>query len=154
MYPMGAFQTKNGEYCLVQVSNDHQWRRFCDVLGAIELATDAAFATNPLRVKNRDALRPRIQHYLNSRTAQEWETLFIAAGVPASHVRQVKDVLAEEQVLARNMVRLTRLASGREIPTWGVPVKINEKLESSILSVPGLDQHRTEILQELDNSKE
>ena len=154
MYPMGAFQTQNGEYCLVQVSNEHQWHRFCDVLGAVDLATEAAFATNPLRVTNRDALRPRIQHYLNSRTAQEWEAVFIAAGVPASHVRQVKDVLAEEQVLARNMVRPTRLASGREILTWGVPVKINEKLESNILSVPGLDQHRTEILQELDNSKE
>ena len=33
-------------------------------------------------------------------------------------------------------------------------VKINEKLDSSILNVPSLDQHRTEILQELDNSKE
>jgi len=154
MYPMGAFQTQNGEYCLVQVSNEIQWRRFCDTLGARELVNDVSFATNPLRVKNRDALRPRIQDYLHSRTAQEWEALFTAAGVPVSHVRQVKDVLAEEQVLARNMVKPARLASGREILTWGVPIKVNEKLESRMLSVPSLDQHRAEILLELDQSAE
>ena len=34
IYPLGAFETGSGEYCLVQVSNDYQWRRFCDLLGA------------------------------------------------------------------------------------------------------------------------
>ena len=152
MYPMGAFQTQNGEYCLVQVSNEIQWRRFCDILGARELVNHASFSSNPLRVKNRDALRPRIQDYLLSRTAQDWEALFTAAGVPVSHVRQVNDVLAEEQVLSRNMVKPARLASGREVLTWGVPIKVNERLESSILGVPSLDQHRAEILLELIES--
>ena len=94
MYPMGAFLTRNGEYCLVQVSNEHQWRRFCDLLGAAELAADARFSNNPLRVKNRDALRPLIQAYLTSRTAQEWEKLFTEAGVPVAHVRGLSDVIA------------------------------------------------------------
>lgn len=151
MYPMGAFETRNGEYCLVQVSNEHQWRRFCDLLGAAELAGDSRFARNPLRVKNRDALRPLIQSYLRSRPAQEWEKLFTAAGVPASHVRGMSDVVADEQIVARNMVKPARLASGREIPTWGVPVKVDGKVESRTLGVPGVDQHRSEILAELEH---
>lgn len=150
MYPMGAFETRNGEYCLVQVSNEHQWRRFCDLLGAAELAGDSRFASNPLRVKNRDALRPLIQSYLRSRPAQEWEKLFTAAGVPASHVRGMSDVVADEQIAARNMVKPARLASGREIPTWGVPVKVDGKVESRTLGVPAVDQHRSEILAELE----
>jgi hypothetical protein len=52
------------------------------------------------------------------------------------------------------MVKPARLASGREILTWGVPIKVNEKLESRMLSVPSLDQHRAEILLELDQSAE
>ena len=150
IYPMGAFETANGEYCLVQVSNEHQWRRFCDLLGATELAGDARFAGNPLRVKNRDALRPLIQDYLRAKPAQEWEQLFIVAGVPVSHVRSMNEVAAEEQVIARNMVKPTRLPGGREISTWGVPVKVNEQVESLTLDVPGMDQHRDEILAELE----
>jgi len=149
MYPMGAFETRNGEYCLVQVSNDHQWRRFCSLLGATELAGDARFASNPLRVKNRDALRPLVQAYLKARTAREWERDCLAAGVPVSHVRGVNDVARDEQVIARRMVKPMRLASGREIPTWGVPVKMDGEFAAAALAVPGVDQHRGEILEEL-----
>ncbi len=150
IYPLGAFETRNGEYCLVQVSNDHQWRRFCEVLGAGELAADPRFADNPLRVRNRDALRPLLQARLQTRPAQEWERRFTEAAVPVSHVRRLGDVVAEAQVVARRMIIPTRLGSGREIPTWGVPVKVNGQVESRTLGVPSLDQHRNEILAELE----
>ena len=74
---------------------------------------------------------------------------FGEAGVPVSHVRGLADVIADEQVLARNMVKRTVLGSGKTIPTWGVPVKVNEDAESRLLHVPSLDQHREEILLEL-----
>lgn len=154
IYPLGIFETRDGEYLLVQVSNEHQWQRFCDLLGAAELVRDARFGSNPLRAKNRDALRPLIQNYLRARPALEWEQRLTAAGVPASCVRGMSDVATDEQVIARNMVKPTRLPSGREVPTWGVPVKVNEQLESLALSVPGVDQHRGEILAELERLAE
>jgi crotonobetainyl-CoA:carnitine CoA-transferase CaiB-like acyl-CoA transferase len=150
MYPMGAFMTSNGEYCLVQVSNEHQWRRFCDLLGAKELATDTRFANNPLRVKNRDALRPLIQQYLLSRPAQEWEKVFTEVGVPVAHVRGLSDVIADPQVIARKMVTPVRLGNGREIPTWGMPIKIGGDAPAHTLAVPKVDEHRKEILADLD----
>jgi crotonobetainyl-CoA:carnitine CoA-transferase CaiB-like acyl-CoA transferase len=153
IYPLGAFETADGEYCLVQVSNEHQWKRFCDLLNATELATDARFASNPLRVKNRDSLRPLVAGYLLRRPARDWERTFTAAGVPVSHVRNMKDVAGDEQISARRMIKSTRLPSGREIPTWGVPFKIDERLESPALDVPGLDQHRDEILAELGSQR-
>ena len=153
IYPLGTFLTGNGEYCLVQVSNQHQWRRFCAMLDANEWVDDARFATNPLRVTNRDALRPLIQTHLFKRPAQEWEDLFTAAGIPASHVRGLDSVVTNQQVLARNMIKPVILGSGREIATWGVPVKVNEELESMTLSVPRIDEHREQILAELNQRK-
>src|SRR3990172_7473878 len=70
IYPLGAFETGNGEYCLVQVSNEHQWKRFCDLLGASELAGDPRFASNPPPVPNPQALCPLIQDYPPSCPAQ------------------------------------------------------------------------------------
>jgi CoA:oxalate CoA-transferase len=149
IYPVGAFQTADGGYCLLQVSNEHQWRRFCEILGAPELAADARFDGNPARVRNRDALRALIQQYLLQRPAREWEEVFIATGVPASEVRGLQAVAADDQMRARAMVKPALSPSGRRFPTWGVPVKIDEQTESSLLAVPGVDQHRDEILAEL-----
>ncbi len=150
IYPLGAFETADGEYGLVQVSNEHQWQRFCDVLGAPELLADPRFATNPLRVKNRDALRPLLETRLRARPAREWERLCMPAGVPISHVRALDDVAQDSQVRARNMIKTTRLPSGRDVPTWGVPIKANGEVESRALRVPALDEHRQEILAELE----
>ena len=153
IYPLGTFLTSDGQYCLVQVSNQHQWRRFCAMLDVDQWADDARFATNPLRVKHRDDLRPLIQAHLYKRSAQEWEKLFTAAGIPASHVRDLEHVVRDPQVVARHMIKPVILGSGREIGTWGVPVKVNEELESPTLSVPRIDQHREQILAELNQRK-
>jgi crotonobetainyl-CoA:carnitine CoA-transferase CaiB-like acyl-CoA transferase len=150
IYPMGAFETANGDYCMVQVSNEYQWERLCQVLGAPELAADSRFAGNPARVKNRDQLRPLLQERLRAKPAREWEKLFIPAGVPVSHVRGLHDVIADEQVISRKMIKPAVLASGREIPTWGVPVKMNEQAGSRTLRIPAVDQDRGEILAELE----
>ncbi len=149
MYPMGAFVCRDGEDCLVQVCNEFQWQRFCDVLGADQLADDPRFASNPDRVANRDDLRPLLQDYLATRDAKEWQSLCLDAGVPLSHVRPMRDVISDEQVVARDMIQTARLAGGREVPTWGVPIKIQGSGTKGLLSVPGLDEHREEILQEL-----
>jgi len=149
IYPLGAFLTSDNEYCLVQVSNEHQWRRFCALLEVPELERDARFATNPLRVANREALRPVIAEHIARRPVSVWERILTEAGIPAGHVRGLDAVIADEQVQARNMIKPTILASGREIPTWGVPIKVNEDLQSLVLSVPAFDQHRAQILDEL-----
>jgi CoA:oxalate CoA-transferase len=153
MYPMGAFATADDEYCLVQVSNEIQWKKFCGVLDVDELSAEARFATNPDRVKNRDALRPALQARLLTKPAKEWEEALIAAGVPASHVRGMPDVIADKQIAARGMVKPARLSGGTEVPTWGVPFRIDEAKPSKVMEVPGVDEHRAAILSELGRNE-
>jgi CoA:oxalate CoA-transferase len=149
MYPMGVFMTQDGSHFLLQVSNETQWMKFCNVLKAQELIDDLRFKTNPDRVKNRDDLRPLIQSYLITKTAGEWESIFTNAGVPASQVRSVQEVITNDQVNARDMVKNVTLPNGKEIKTWGMPLKIDEQSATDIYSVPDLNQHRSEIIAEL-----
>ena len=150
MYPMGAFLTKDSNHCLVQVSNQIQWVKFCEVLNAPELGDDSRFKTNPDRVKNRDELRPLIQNYLKLKSSAEWEVVFTNAGVPASQVRTVEEVINNNQVIARDMIKNVRLPNGKDIKTWGLPIKINEQSATDIYAIPNLDQHRNEIIAELE----
>ena len=149
MYPMGVFITQDGSYFLLQVSNETQWIKFCNVLKAQELVDDIRFKTNPDRVKNRDDLRPLIQNYLITKTASEWESILTTAGVPASQVRSVQDVISNDQVNARDMVKNVTLPNGKEIKTWGMPIKIDEQSATDIYSIPDFNQHRSEIIEEL-----
>ena len=152
IYPLGAFETQDGEHCLLQVSNDMQWARLCALLATPQWLSDPRFATNPQRVKHRDDLRPLLQAEMHRKTAYEWDELLRAAGVPASHVKSMGDVAQDPQVRARQMVKTTTLPSGREIPTLGVPVKADENMASRHLSVPGKDQHRSQILAQLSQT--
>ena len=154
MYPVATFLAADDEYCLVQVSNEIQWKKFCEVLGASELLADERFASNPDRVRNRDALRPLIQKHFRTRSAHEWDKAFIEAGVPVSHVRKTPDVTKDEQIRARGMIKPVRMPSGTEIPTWGLPLKVNGAVAGATLGVPGFNQHREEILQEIGLSSE
>jgi crotonobetainyl-CoA:carnitine CoA-transferase CaiB-like acyl-CoA transferase len=149
MYPMGVFMTQDGSHFLLQVSNETQWIKFCNVLKVQELIDDVRFKTNPDRVKNRDDLRPLIQNYLITKTAHEWESIFTAAGVPASQVRSVKEVISNDQVIERDMIKNVNLPNGKTIKTWGVPIKINEQSATDIYAVPDLNQHHKEIIAEL-----
>jgi len=149
MYPVATFLASDNEHCLTQVSNEIQWRKFCNVLGAEELIADERFATNPVRVQNRDTLRPLIEKYFKTRPAHEWEKAFVEAGVPVSHVRKATDVPDDAQIRAREMVRPVRMPSGNEVPSWGMPLKVNGAVSQKILGVPGFNQHREEILIEI-----
>jgi len=52
--PYGVFKSRDGADILISIQNDREWRVLAEkVLGNAALGTDAKFATNPARVKNR-----------------------------------------------------------------------------------------------------
>jgi crotonobetainyl-CoA:carnitine CoA-transferase CaiB-like acyl-CoA transferase len=55
--PYGSvFDTRDGQQIILAVGNDKQFGKLCAVLDRPDLPADARFATNPERVKHRDAL--------------------------------------------------------------------------------------------------
>jgi crotonobetainyl-CoA:carnitine CoA-transferase CaiB-like acyl-CoA transferase len=99
--PYQVFPTRDGELMIV-AGNDKLFRGLCAVL---ELPEEPRFATNPDRVVHRAELAALIE----ART-REWPTAelldaLVAAGIPASPVRDVGEAADHEQTRALGMLQ-------------------------------------------------
>ena len=108
------------------VASDKLWKSFCEAIGRPELGNHADYSTNPLRVKNRGVLEPMLESMFRSRPAAHWVELLAKQGVPATVVRNLKEVLDDEQTAARNMTPIVQHAVAGAIRVIGVPVQLSE----------------------------
>ena len=120
------------------------------MLGREDLTHDARFATNPLRVEHVEELAAEMETALLRRPAKEWLALLEAEGVPSAPLNNVAEVLADPQVIARNMIVT---AMDPEIGPWrmqGNPIKLSAHDDPPTREpAPDLDADRAAILKEL-----
>jgi crotonobetainyl-CoA:carnitine CoA-transferase CaiB-like acyl-CoA transferase len=145
--PYETFAASDGDF-VVAVGNDEQWRRFCRIIDASDLAGDERFATNRARVMNYDALRPLLSERLRARTRNAWVEMLKAAGVPCGSVREVSEVLVDQQLDARGMVETVDHVSAGAIRVLGVPIKLSDTPGAVRSAPPALGQHTETILRE------
>lgn len=86
--PYELLRCREGELVLA-VGNDRQFAELCEVLGEPDLAADERFATNPLRVENREELRSLLEAGLAKKPATKWVDLLRARRVPAGVVNDI-----------------------------------------------------------------
>ena len=101
--PYDAFACSDG-HLLVAVGNDSQFVRFCDVIGAPELARDPAYATNLRRIENRDALTPKLAARIRTMSKGDLLAAMRAAKVPGGPIHDVAEALGSDQAQARGTV--------------------------------------------------
>ena len=143
--PYETFAASDGDLVLA-VGNDEQWRRFCRAADLGELASDARFATNRLRVEHYGALRPVIAGRLRTRTRQAWLETLRAAGVPCGAVRDVGETLDDPQLADRGMVAPVDHATVGRVNVLGVPIKLSATPGGVRTAPPTLGQHTEAIL--------
>jgi formyl-CoA transferase/CoA:oxalate CoA-transferase len=108
------------------VASDKLWRSFCEAIGRKDLAHHSDYNTNPLRVKNRGVLEPILEAMFLTRPAAQWVELFHHHGVPSTVVRNLKEVVEDEQTAARNMTPIVQHPVAGPIRVVGVPVQLSE----------------------------
>jgi crotonobetainyl-CoA:carnitine CoA-transferase CaiB-like acyl-CoA transferase len=143
--PYETFQAADGEVVLA-AGNDELWRKFCRVAGLDAYAADPRFATNRERVRNYGALRPLVADAFSKRTRSEWLAVLNDAGIPAGPVRNLQEVLTDEQLLAREMVHVLQHSSAGPVQVLGVPVKLSTTPGAVRRPPPALGEHTDEIL--------
>ncbi|RLQ23344.1 CoA transferase [Seongchinamella sediminis] len=138
--PYQSFVARDG-HLIVAVGNDGQFRRYCEVIGAPELAADTRFVSNRERVKNRDALVPLLQAKMLERDKDEWIALLEAAGVPAGPINSVAEVFAEPQIQARKMQVTVPHPLNPGLQLVGNPIKLSRTPVEYRSAPPLLGEH-------------
>jgi CoA:oxalate CoA-transferase len=147
--PFAAFATKDS-HIAIAAGNDDIWARVCRVLGREELIADKRFRTNPWRVTHVDAMTGEMEKSLAAKTSKEWLELLESAGVPCGPLNNVADVMADPQVLARNMIVESLDPDMGPIRMQGNPIKLSAHEDAPTRGpAPELDGDREAILREL-----
>ncbi|HEX3944191.1 MAG TPA: CoA transferase, partial [Rhizomicrobium sp.] len=147
--PFAAFKTKD-EYIVIAAGNDALFARVAKVLGHEAWPSDPCFSTNPSRIEHLDALHAAMESALAARTSKEWLALLEAEGVPCAPINDIAAVMADAQVLARNMIVTAADPDLGPVRMQGNPIKLSAYADPSTRdAAPDLDADRTAILNEL-----
>jgi len=145
--PYQVFSTADAPMILA-VGNDAQFRRFCEVAGIDEVASDERYATNPMRIRNRVALCELVGNALSTRPRATWLQELEAVGVPCGPVNNLEDVFADPHVKARGAeLRMPcEWAAGGEIGLLANPLRMSATPPSYRRPPPRLNEHAAEVL--------
>lgn len=151
--PYQAFPTADG-WIVLGASNQANWLRLVEVLGAPELAADPRFRENADRMRHLAELEAELTRHFRTRTTADWLHRLEQAGVPAGPVHDIRQMLEDPQTLARQMrVKVPHSRLG-EVDTLGLPVKLSRTPGGPVRGAPLYGEHSREVLTELGYSAE
>ena len=117
--PYGAYTTRDGKDVVISIQNEREWQQFCAVfLEQAGTASDARFASNTERVRNRAALDATIGAVFASLSTDAALARLAAANTAYAQVRSVAD-MAEHPALRTWPMRV----GDRDIELIAPPVR-------------------------------
>jgi itaconate CoA-transferase len=148
IYPYGPFPTGDGKTVMLGLQNEREWAEFCaKVLRQPQLATDARFASNALRVAARKELHALIVGVFAELSAEQLVARLDEAQIANAQVNSLNDVWAHPQLKARG--RWTEVDTPAGPVHALLPPGMPEQFSPRMDAVPALGQHSRAILEEL-----
>jgi crotonobetainyl-CoA:carnitine CoA-transferase CaiB-like acyl-CoA transferase len=148
--PYQEFPVADG-HVIVATGNDGQYVKFCNVLGAPELAQNPAYKDNVGRLKNRNELVGKLAALTAKMKRDDLLGRLEAQGVPAGPINNLEQVFNDAQVKYRGM-KLdlpSSAAKSGTIPGVRTPIVIDGWRAASERPSPRLGEHGAEILREI-----
>ncbi len=119
--PYQDFVTADGTEILVALGNDRQFRAFCALLGRAELGEDSRFADNASRNANRKLLQAELGGAICRWQPDQLLTAMDAQGLPGGKVNTIPQILADQQIIERGLVRTLCRSDGTKVQVLGFP---------------------------------
>jgi crotonobetainyl-CoA:carnitine CoA-transferase CaiB-like acyl-CoA transferase len=146
--PYQVFATADGALVLA-VGNDSQFRSLCAALGQSAMAQDPRFATNALRVANREALTAHLAPLIEGRATAQWLQALESAGVPCGPINDIAQVFDTPQAKSRELVvTQSRADLAHPIRSVASPMRLSATPPSYERPAPVLGADTAEVLQD------
>jgi len=133
--PYQLFHGKDRAF-VVGAGTDRHFRALCEqVIEQPEIASDARYATNEKRVRNRAKLIPLLESIFRTRKAKVWVSRCRDARVPAAVVQTVREALESESgraLVTNNMLRNPVRVDGKRCGTGTPPPRLGEQTKKIV----------------------
>ncbi|MBU0588072.1 MAG: CoA transferase [Gammaproteobacteria bacterium] len=153
--PYQDFPTADGAM-LLAIGNNGQFTRFCEAVQRPDWATDPRFASNTLRVRNREVLIPAMEALTRTRSTAEWVTLLEDRAVPCGPINDIGVAFDDAQVKARGLAITQPRAPATAaqdgiaaIASVASPLRLMATPPVLRRAPPALGEHTDEVLAEL-----
>ncbi|NIG77443.1 CoA transferase [Klebsiella sp. Ap-873] len=146
--PMDSYPAQDG-HIVIAVANDKLFRQLCSAMYKPELASDPLYLTDPLRLANQRPLREEIERWLADKTVNDAQAILDHAGVPASAVLRLDQILTSDYAKERELVKQVTHPTAGNISIVPQPVKMSAMQTEPALVPPALGEHTASVLREL-----
>ncbi len=149
--PYQVFSVRDG-HVIVAVGNDAQFGRFCELIGHADLAANPDYATNAMRLVNREALISALTPILAGLSKDALIADMERAGVPGGPINTLPEVFNGEQVAARGMkISVPHPEAGKgHVDMIGNPLKFSKTPVSYRRAPPTCGADSEDVLNELE----
>jgi crotonobetainyl-CoA:carnitine CoA-transferase CaiB-like acyl-CoA transferase len=148
----GVFPGRDG-YLVIAAQVDDAWKRLARLIGGDELAGDARFAEPAGRAKNYAEATSLVEGWTKGRTVRECLAALDAVEVPCSAVQTIDQVLADPQILARDMVIEQEHPVLGKVRLPNLPFRFSDCDTTPKMPAPLLGQHNRSIAASLGYSE-
>ena len=146
--PYQAVRASDG-YFVMGANNQKMWRALCALLDRPELVEDPRFVDISARLAHREILIEELERSFAQRTAEEWTTILLDAGIPAGRMNTYPEAFESEHGAHREMrIDIPHPIEG-SVPNIGFPVKLSGTPQQVRHHPPLLGEHTDALLQEL-----
>ncbi|MEA2376450.1 MAG: hypothetical protein QOD13_357 [Thermoleophilaceae bacterium] len=146
--PVGLFEASDGGL-VVSAYFPLQWPKFCQAIQMPELVADERFATNQLRLENRDALRGLIEPVFLTRTTAEWLEILEREDITCGPLADYGQVERSEQTRVNEIILSVTGARTAPIRMIGPPARFDSVRPQVELPPPALGEHTVDVLREI-----
>ena len=146
--PYQAMRTSDG-YITIGATTPGNWQAFIRALGIEHLNDDERFKTGPLRRKNYQELAALIEQVTVTDASEHWYRLLERAGVPCGVLNRLDQVLDDEHVKARGVVRELDHPTAGRVRATANPVRPSRTPMRHERAGPLLGEDTRDLLTEL-----
>jgi len=146
--PYQVFAASDG-HLIVATGNESQYRAYCRAIGAPELGDDPRFATNRMRLANRELLVGLLTEIMRQGKRDDWIAKLEAVGVPCGPINDIAQAQAHPQAQARQLRRDMPHPAGGIAAVTASPLRLSASPVEYRRAPPLLGEHTEEVLREV-----